>query len=444
MIKQNSYYLISLGCAKNTVDSHSMSALLDLAGYHPATSVENAEILIVNTCGFIHPAREESFEVLTELSESKQQDQILIAGGCLTQRFPGLVAQRIPNVDGIFGTRRWMDIIDVLSTIKNRNDTTPYRHTSASEYVGTDEKGIIRTAIQGGSAYLKIADGCRRNCAFCAIPLIKGTTVSRPVEDILRDATALQNYGIKELILIAQDTTDYGFDLGIKDGLANLLGKILHSAPNIPWVRILYNYPGYVTDALIDVMANNAQVLPYFDLPLQHADPNILKKMNRPSNINWVYKTIEKLRNAIPDLAIRTTFITGFPGETETEFLSLLKFVEELQFDHVGVFPYSFEKGTPAEALGDPVPENVKLDRVERLMAAQEKISYAKNQTLVGKEMEILIEGNGDGISVGRTYRDAPEIDGLVILDKEAPVGDLVRGVITSAMVHDLTARLLS
>jgi len=442
-MKQNSYYLISLGCAKNTVDSHSMSAILDLAGYEPAPDIDNAEVLIVNTCGFINPAREESIAVLKELSDLKQKNQILIAGGCLTQRFPEMIINKLPEVDGIFGTRRWMDIVEVLSKVKSQNSPTPYQHTAEIENVGADEKGVIRTAIQGGSAYLKIADGCRRNCAFCAIPLIKGTTVSRPTKDILRDVEALQNYGIKELILIAQDTTDYGFDIGVKDGLSALLAQILRVAPDIPWIRILYNYPGYVTDRLIELMANNPQILPYFDLPLQHADPAILKRMNRPSDVNWVYKTIAKLRAAISDLAIRTTFVVGFPGETEKEFDSLLNFIKELRFDHVGVFPYSHEKGTPAERFGDPISEKIKLDRVRRLMSAQETISYEKNQLLVGKEMEILIEGSGDGISVGRTYRDAPEIDGLVILDNEAPIGDFVRGKIIGAMVHDLTAKIL-
>lgn len=420
-----------------------MSAILDLAGYEPAPDIDNAEVLIVNTCGFINPAREESIAVLKELSDLKQKNQILIAGGCLTQRFPEMIINKVPEVDGIFGTRRWMDIVEVLTNIKSQNSPTPYQHTAEIEHVGADEKGVIRTAIQGGSAYLKIADGCRRNCAFCAIPLIKGTTVSRPTKDILRDVEALQNYGIKELILIAQDTTDYGFDIGIKDGLSALLAQILRFAPDIPWIRILYNYPGYVTDRLIELMANNPQILPYFDLPLQHADPAILKRMNRPSDINWVYKTIEKLRAAIPDLAIHTTFIVGFPGETEKEFDSLLNFIKELRFDHVGVFPYSYEKGTPAERFGDPISEKIKLDRVRRLMSAQETISYEKNQLLIGKEMEILIEGSGDGISVGRTYRDAPEIDGLVILDNEAPIGDFVRGKIIGTMVHDLSAKIL-
>ena len=443
-MKPNSYYLISLGCAKNTVDSHSMSALLDMAGYEPAPDIENAEVLIVNTCGFIAPARDESINVLKQLSDLKQDNQFLIAAGCLTQRFPEMVIKSIPNVDGIFGTRRWMDVIEVLKQVKNKQSPTPYQHISRMENTGDDEKGIIRTAIQGGSAYLKIADGCRRNCAYCAIPLIKGTTVSRPLKDILRDVEALQNYGIRELILIAQDTTDYGFDLGIKDGLSKLLTEILRTAPEIPWIRILYNFPGYVTDNLIEVMANNAQIVPYFDLPLQHADPSILKRMNRPFNIDWVYKTIEKLRAAIPDLAMRTTFIAGFPGETEKEFNTLLNFVKELRFDHVGIFPYSFEKGTPAEVFGDPIPEKTKLERVERLMKIQEKISYEKNKALIGKKMKILIEGSGDGISVGRSYRDDPEIDGLVLLDKEAPVGEFVQGKIIEAMAHDLSAKLLA
>jgi len=318
----------------------------------------------------------------------------------------------------------------------------PRYHLPDFPTIGTDEKGIARTALQGASAYLKIADGCRRPCAFCSIPLIKGTTVSRPMQSILHDAETLQVAGIKEMILIAQDTTDYGYDLGMKDGLATLLENLLPRVPEIPWVRILYAYPGYVTDHLIEVMAGSPQMLHYLDIPLQHASPSLLKSMKRPSDIDWVHQTIAKMRQAMPDLALRSTFIVGYPGETEEDFQMLLDFLQEMQFDHVGAFPFSFEPGTASEPLGDPIPEEVKQERLERLMLQQEKISLAKNQTWIGKKMDVLIEGQGDGLSVGRTYRDAPEIDGLVLLEDDAEDGEIVPVRIDGAMTHDLTGVL--
>ena len=305
-------------------------------------------------------------------------------------------------------------------------------------------------AVQGASAYLKVADGCRRPCAFCAIPLIKGTAVSRPIEAILDEARILQDMGVQELILIAQDTTDYGHDLSIKNGLAELLEKMVADLQKqlptnsvdqtgIKWIRIMYAYPGYVTDRLIDVMAAHQQVVPYLDIPLQHADPRVLRSMRRPANIEWVHNTIDKMRSKMTDLALRTTFIVGYPGETEKEFQILLDFIEEIRFDRVGAFQFSFEPGTMSETLGDPVPPEVKQERWERLMALQQGISLEKNQILVGKTLEVLIEGNGDGLSMGRTYRDAPEIDGLTILEGEYPIGEMIPVKITDAMVYDLS-----
>jgi ribosomal protein S12 methylthiotransferase len=262
------------------------------------------------------------------------------------------------------------------------------------------------------------------------------------MDTILTEARQLQDMGIRELILIAQDTTDYGHDLGIKDGLARLLEQLVKIAPEIPWIRILYAYPGYVTDSLIEVMANNRQVLPYLDIPLQHAHPDVLRRMKRPADIDWVYNTLAKMRQAIPNLALRTTFIVGYPGETEAEFQTLLDFIAEIKFDHVGVFPFSFEKGTASEPLGDPVPEEVKNERMARLMELQETISLTKNQAWVGKTLDVLIEGYDQGISVGRSYRDAPEIDGLTIIEGQAPVGEITKAHITGAMVHDLSGQL--
>jgi ribosomal protein S12 methylthiotransferase len=436
------FYLLSLGCAKNTVDSDSMAALLYGDGYAPVDKPGRADVLIVNTCGFIQPAREESLKMLRKLAKNKKNGQVLIAAGCLTERYRQQIAEQVSGIDGILGTRRWMDILDVIHAVRP-GQPHPLYHLPETPTIGLDEHGVLRASIQGGSAYLKIADGCRRPCAFCAIPLIKGTAVSRPVSAILDEGRQLQKMDIQELILIAQDTTDYGHDLGITDGLAKLLEQLVQAAPKIPWIRILYAYPGYVTDSLIEVMAGNRQILPYLDIPLQHAHPDVLRRMKRPADVEWIYRTLAKMRQAMPNLALRTTFIVGYPGETEAEFQTLLDFISVIKFDHVGVFPFSFEEGTASEPLGDPIPDEVKNERMARLMELQESISLTKNQAWVGKTLDILIEGNDKDISVGRSYRDAPEIDGLTIIEGQAPVGKIVKARITGAMVHDLSGQLV-
>lgn len=436
-MKKNSFYLVSLGCAKNTVDSDSIAMLLTRDGYSAVEKPGQAELLIVNTCGFIQQARQESIDVLSELAAQKKPGQVLIAAGCFSELYREKLAGEVSGIDGIIGTRRWMDLPDLVRSLrlKPRN---PRYHLPESPTIGTDEKGVPRISIQGASAYLKIADGCRRPCAFCSIPLIKGTQVSRPIEAILHDAELMQDEGIKELILIAQDTTDYGSDLGLKDGLVQLLEKMLPRIPQIPWVRILYAYPGYVTDALIDIMSSSRQVLPYLDMPLQHASPDVLKAMKRPANMDWVWSTIRKMRERIPGLALRTTFIAGFPGETEADFRQLMEFIKEVEFDHLGVFPFSFESGTSSAPLGDPIPNEVKLQRVEEIMTLQESISLKKNQSFIGQILDVLVEGFGDGISVGRSYRDAPEIDGLVIVEDKLLEGEISQVQITGALAHDL------
>lgn len=438
------FHMISLGCAKNTVDSESMASLMEDAGYHIHEDPGRANVIIVNTCGFIGPAKQESLDVLTELAANKRQGQLLIAAGCLTQRYGAEIARQVPGIDGLLGTRRWMDIVDVVQELRATPHPQPIYHLPETPTIGRDERGVARVSIQGASAYLKIADGCRRPCAFCAIPLIKGTAVSRPIETILTEAQLLEENGIRELILIAQDTTDYAHDLGIKDGLAQLLEKLTISAPNLDWIRVMYAYPGYVTDRLIDVMASNPQIVPYLDMPLQHAHPDTLQRMRRPANMDWVYRTLEKMRSAIPDLALRTTFIVGYPGETEQEFQTLLDFVQTIRFDRIGTFQFSFEPGTASENLGDDVPAEVKQERYDRLMQLQQPISLEKNQSFVGKTLDVLIEGQGDGISLGRTYRDAPEIDGMVIVDGEIAVGEMAPVRINGAMVYDLTGTVAS
>jgi ribosomal protein S12 methylthiotransferase len=451
-IRTNAYYLLSLGCAKNTVDSESMAALLEQAGLHGTEDAERAEVLIVNTCGFIGPAREESINALRELAALKKPDQYLIAAGCLSQRFGHDLPAQVPELDGVIGTRRWMDIVDLVRRLRARKHAEPIYHLPDDAItVGTDERGVSRVAVQGASAYLKIADGCRRPCAFCAIPGIKGTAVSRPPDRILDEARALRDRGVKELILIAQDTTDYGHDLGIKDGLAALLEQLVSAVPDVPWLRVMYAYPGYVTDRLIAVMAEHQQIVPYLDMPLQHADRRTLRRMRRPANVEWVHETFGKMRAAMPDLAIRTTFIVGYPGETDEEFETLVEFVEQMRFDRVGCFTYSYEPGTPSADLPDQVDEDVKNARRDLLMSVQQPISLARNQAMVGRTLDVLVEGHaeatdedgtptGDMISLGRSYRDAPEIDGYVLIEGELPVGELVPVRVTGAMVYDLIA----
>ncbi|MFZ5884629.1 MAG: 30S ribosomal protein S12 methylthiotransferase RimO [Chloroflexota bacterium] len=439
-MNKQTFHLVSLGCAKNTVDSDSMAQLLLRDGYRAVDDPSRAHVLIVNTCGFIGPAKEESLRVLRELAEGKKRNQILIAAGCLTQRYGAEVAEKVPGVDGVLGTRRWMDILQVVRELRNGPHPEPLYHLpEEAKTVGTDEHEAMRVSVAGASAYLKIADGCRRPCAFCAIPLIKGTAVSRPIESILEEARRLRDMGVRELILIAQDTTDYGHDLGMKDGLAILLERLTASVPDLDWIRVMYAYPGYVTDRLIDVMASSRQVLPYLDMPLQHAHPKTLYRMRRPSNIDWVYKTLDKMRSRIANLAIRTTFIVGYPGETEEEFQALYDFVKEIRFDRVGAFQFSFEPGTASEPLGDPVPAEVKAERYARLMELQQGISLQINQSYVGKTLDVLIEGRDKEIAIGRSYRDAPEIDGLVFVEGNAPIGEIVPVKITGAMAYDLT-----
>ena len=449
-MSKNTFHLVSLGCAKNTVDSDSMAQLLIRDGYHAVDHPSHAQVLIVNTCGFIGPAKQESLDVLRELADGKRKNQILIAAGCLTQRYGAEVAQKVPGVDGVLGTRRWMDIVQVVRELRHGPHPEPLYHLPDTKTVGTDEADALRASVAGASAYLKIADGCRRPCAFCAIPLIKGTAVSRPMNMILDEARRLHDGGVRELVLIAQDTTDYGHDLGMKDGLASLLEGLTGAVPDLDWIRIMYAYPGYVTDRLIDVMASRPQVLPYLDMPLQHAHPKTLYRMRRPSNIDWVYRTLDKLRSKISNapaglrrrLAIRTTFIVGYPGETEEEFQALLDFVKEIRFDRVGTFQFSFEPGTTSEPLGDPIPAEVKQERFERLMELQQGISMQINQSYVGQTLDVLVEGKDKGISIGRSYRDAPEIDGMVFIEGEAKIGSIVPVRISGAMAYDLTGVL--
>lgn len=438
------FYMASLGCPKNTVDSHAMARLLQAAGYESTDVPEEADVLIVNTCGFIAPARDESLTTLQELAQELREDQLLIAAGCWAQRDGHRLLEQVPQIDGVLGTRSWNAIVPLVERLRARRDSTPVIHIERGAFTLPEAVGTSGYAVQGATAFLKIADGCHRQCAFCAIPHIKGTAVSRPLEAVVQDARALQAQGVLELILISQDSTTYGLDLGMRDGLVTLLERLLEEAPEIPWIRIMYAFPGAISPRLIELMAREPRILPYVDLPLQHAHPAILRRMRRPDNLREVRRTVAALRAAIPDVAIRTAFIVGFPGETEEEFQTLVRFVQEMAFDRVGVFLYSHEEGTPAYALADDVPQAVKEERRERLMVVQQAISLKRNLRFVGKRLPVLLEGHDEKMTVGRTVYDAPEIDGLVLIAGKHPVGRIVTVQIDEALVYDLAGHVVS
>ncbi len=432
------FYVASLGCPKNTVDSYGMASLLTQAGYVGTEYPDQAQILIVNTCGFIAPARAESLATLQELAAQRRPDQCLIAAGCWAQREAAALLEVVPGIDAVLGTRSWPRIGTVVAQLLARRGQLPLTCVEERPIALPEEAGAPGYAIQGASAFLKISDGCSRRCAFCAIPLIKGPGVSRPIAAILSDARQLQEQGVLEINLIAQDSTYYGHDLGLNEGLATLLEQLVAAVPDVPWLRVLYAFPGYLTPRLLEVMASHPQILHYIDLPLQHAHPAVLRRMRRPTDVEEVQRTLERLRQVMPDVALRTTFIVGFPGETEAEFQTLLDFVKAIRFDRLGVFTYSHESGTPAAEWEDDVPAEVKEARREVLMLAQQPISLQQNLSLVGKQLPVLLEGVGDGMTIGRSYRDAPEIDGLVLIHGESPVDRLATVEVVDAMTYDL------
>lgn len=462
------YHLITLGCPKNKVDSDGIEMLLQGADYRATAAAREADVLIVNTCGFLEAAKEESIGVLADLGRHKRRNQVLIAAGCLAQRNGQEVLARVPKVDGLLGTRRWMDVLQLIGQIRGGKTArpraryellgeaplTPGYHVPAllddpgQEYT----QAVPRPPVLGGSAYLKISDGCNAPCAFCTIPSFKGKLRSRPLEAVVDEAIALVQAGAKELVLVAQDTTDYGRDWGEANSLPRLLSAICRRAGHdLRWLRLMYAYPGHVGDEVIEVMGREPKIVPYLDMPLQHGDPATLRRMHRPSRLEMVYDHIAKLRAAMPGIALRTTFIVGYPGETEQEFQGLLDFVRAIEFDKVGAFQFSPEPGTPAALLPDPVDEDVKAERYARLMEVQQPISLRKNQAQVGKQLAILVEGEGEiegsrqPLLLGRSYRDAPEVDGLVLVPGVGgvPAGEMIEVYINGAMEYDLVGEPL-
>ncbi len=418
-----------------------MALLLRRAGYEATMEANEADVVIVNTCGFIDPARQETLEILRSLTEGYPERKV-IAAGCWAQREPEKLLELVPELDAVIGTRSWHEIVPLVSEVMQERKDTVYTLIEERPVVTPEEAGAPGYVISGPSAFLKIADGCSRRCAFCAIPSIKGAAVSRSPEAILKDARELQKMGILEINLIAQDASYYGYDMGQRDGLAALLERMVDEIPDVPWLRLLYTFPGYVTERLIEAMASHDRILPYVDIPLQHAHPDTLHRMHRPADVDWVRETIEKLRERMPEVALRSAFIVGFPGETEEEFLTLLDFVNEVRFDRVGVFTYSHEQGTVAGKMEDDVPQEVKEERREALMVAQQAISYQQNLSFVGHTLDVLLEGQGDDLTVGRSYRDAPEIDGLVLISEEVEPHRLVKVRIIEALTYDLMGKI--
>ncbi len=432
--------LVQLGCAKNQVDGEEMLGALALEGDTRFVADKGeADVLIVNTCGFINSAKEESVNAILDAVRRKQRGQVskVIVTGCLAQRYGRELALEIPEVDAFLG---------IESAPAVGNVVFGARPTDAHQVVEVGDKyplvpqARLRATGTPWTAYLKISEGCDHACTFCAIPGIRGRHRSKPLERLVAEATQLAQAGALELNLVAQDTTAYGMDLYGRLALPALL-EALSAVPGIRWLRLLYCYPTMVRQPLLDALQSLPKVIPYIDMPLQHGDDAMLKAMKRGGSVEQYKRLFGRMREMVPDLTLRTTFLVGFPGETDAHFENLLRFVAEMQFDRVGVFTYSAEEGTPSFGFGDAVPARVMRERKNRLMALQQPLSLANNQKWVGRDLDVLLEGRRDGVAVGRSPRDAPEIDGSVLLPGcSLPLGSLVRARVLSAAPYDLSA----
>lgn len=447
---------VSLGCDKNLVDSEKMLGLLNEAGYRVAQEESEADAIVVNTCCFIHDAKEESVETILEMAEWKKKGRLkaLIVTGCMAQRYQDEIQREIPEVDAVIGTTGYTEIVPILDEILAEAEASQ-KEAAVEE---PKEKSFVnccpsidllpasladkRVVTTGGyTAYLKIAEGCNKRCTYCIIPYIRGHYRSFPMEDLLEEARKLAEGGVKELILIAQETTVYGMDCYGRKALPELLTKLCE-IEGIEWIRILYCYPEEITDELIAVMKKEKKICHYLDIPIQHSEDTILKRMGRRTNRAELVSLVEKLRKEIPDIVLRTTLITGFPGETEEEFKNMVDFVDSMEFDRLGVFPYSAEEGTKAAEMDGQITEEVKESRRDEIMALQQEISADKAASRIDDEMSVLIEGYlyEDDIYIGRTYMDAPKVDGNVFVraEEELISGDIVPVRITGANEYDL------
>ena len=435
---------ISLGCDKNLVDTEVMLGLLASRGYEMTDDENQADVIVINTCCFIHDAKEESIQNILEMAEYKKQGKIkaLIVTGCLAQRYRKEIIDEIPEVDEVLGTTAYDKILDAVdAALKGQHEVIL---SDLDALPLPDTKRLVTTG--GHFAYLKIAEGCDKHCTYCIIPKIRGNFRSVPMERLLKEAQELADQGAKELIIVAQETTLYGKDLYGEKSLHVLL-RNLCKTPGIRWIRILYCYPEEITDELIQVMKEEPKICHYLDLPIQHANDTILGRMGRRTSKQELVDIIGKLRREIPDICLRTTLITGFPGETKEQHEELLEFVDEMEFDRLGVFTYSPEEDTPAAEMPDQIDEEVKLDRQADLMELQQEIAFDNAQDMVGREVLVMIEGKvaDENAYVGRTYRDAPNVDGLIFIntDEELLSGDFARVKVTGAVDYDLIGELL-
>ena len=456
------FAFVSLGCPKNLVDSERMLGKLAQDGYALTPDVDGADVVIINTCGFIEPARQESLAVIREMLDLKQQGRVgaVVVAGCLAERKGEQLLQEVPEVDhivGVFGREEITRVVD--RTLARPPHPLPLSPEGRGVRGEGEQRSLFRPAPVRAQedtarlritprhyAYLKISEGCDRLCTFCAIPGMRGKHVTKPVEEVVREARELAGDGVRELILVAQDTTYYGTDLYGRGRLADLLRE-LDKVDGIEWVRVLYAYPIHFTDELIATLAGSKKVLPYLDMPLQHINDRVLRRMQRRVNRAATEDLLGRLRAAIPGLVLRTTFIVGFPGETEQEFEELVAFVRQARFERAGVFPYSFEPDTPATRLDGHLPEEVKVQRRDRLMEAQQEVAFAWTAAQVGKQIEVLVDGPDPELPnhvVGRSHADAPDIDCVVrVKGKNLHAGDMVRVKVTAADGYDLAGRAL-
>lgn len=440
-------FQVSLGCSKNLVDSEVMLGILSQAGYEVCETAAEAELLLVNTCGFIQPAVEEAIDEILALAEVKKSDpsKKLVVTGCLVQRYRQSLQKEIPEVDCFIGTDGFQDILQHLQNIDSGADKLALK--APSTFI-MDSATPRRLSTPPHRAFLKITEGCINRCTYCMIPSIRGTLRSRTIDDIIREAQRLESQGVKELCLIAQDLTAFGLDRDPKQPqLITLLEKLLAQC-TVPWIRLLYLHPQRVEQPLLDLMAANPRLLPYLDIPVQHVSDRILKLMNRPYGRRYLEELLARIRTTLPDIAIRTTLMVGFPGETATEVDEMETFLREQQLDHVGIFTYSNEEGCAAANLPDHCREEEMEQRRERLMAVQAEISTAKNQQQVGRQLEVLVEGisgETDLLLEGRSRYQAPEVDGTIyIADGVCAPGDLVQVKITESHTYDLVGEVLS
>ena len=434
---------ISLGCDKNLVDSERMIGLLTEKGYEMTDDEAQADIIVINTCCFIHDAKEESIQNILEMSEYRKNGRCkaLVVTGCLAQRYQKEIVEEIPEVDAVLGTASYDEIVDTVEEILKGQKRLSFQDIDRLPVVKA--KRIVTTG--GHYAHLKIAEGCDKHCTYCIIPKIRGNFRSVPMEELLAEAQELADQGVKELILVAQETTLYGKDLYGKKSLHILL-KELCKIQGIRWIRVLYCYPEEIYDELIETIRDEKKICHYLDLPIQHASDRILRRMGRRTSRKQLEEIVAKLRKEIPDIILRTTLITGFPGETQEDHEELMQFVDEMEFDRLGVFTYSQEEDTPAAAMEDQVEEETKLDRQEELMELQQEVSMDKNDARVGTTVLAMVEGylTDENVYVARTYGDAPGIDGYLFINTSETLmsGDFVKVKITGALEYDLIGEI--